>query len=53
MGTLAAQGVDAAIEIGCGRVLGGMMRRINKSLKVVALEDLASLKALQVVPAGA
>ncbi len=47
MASLAAQGVDAAIEIGCGRVLGGMMRRINKNLKVLPLEDLASLKAFQ------
>ena len=53
MASLAAQGVDAAIEIGCGRVLSGMMRRINKSLKAYPLEDLASLKALQAVPAGA
>jgi [acyl-carrier-protein] S-malonyltransferase len=52
MASLAAQGVDAAIEIGCGRLLSGMMRRINKSLKAYPLEDLASLKALQAVPVG-
>lgn len=53
MAALAAQGVDAAIEIGCGRVLGGLMRRINKNLKVYPLEDMASLKALEAAPAGA
>lgn len=52
MAALAATGVDAAVEIGCGRVLGGLMRRINKGLKVHSLEDLASLKALQAVPVG-
>jgi [acyl-carrier-protein] S-malonyltransferase len=53
MVTLAAQGIDAAIEIGCGRVLGGLMRRINKNLKVYPLEDMASLKGLEAAPAGA
>ncbi len=53
MVALAAQGIDAAIEIGCGRVLGGLMRRINKNLKVYPLEDPATLKALGTAPAGA
>jgi [acyl-carrier-protein] S-malonyltransferase len=52
MASLAAQGADAAIEIGCGRVLSGLMRRINKSLKTYPLEDLASLNALQAATAG-
>ncbi len=52
MASLAAQGADAAIEIGCGRVLSGMLRRINKGLKVHPLEDLASLKALQATAGG-
>ena len=47
MAAVAAQGVGAAIEIGCGRVLSGLMRRIDKSLKVYPLEDIASLKSLQ------
>lgn len=46
MVTLAAQGVDAALEIGSGRVLAGLMRRINKGLKVMPVEDAASLSAL-------
>jgi [acyl-carrier-protein] S-malonyltransferase len=53
MVALAAQGVDAAIEIGCGRVLGGLMRRINKNLKVYPFEDMASLKTLEAEPSGA
>jgi len=52
MASLAAQGVDAAIEIGCGRVLSGMLRRINKSLKAYLLADVASLKTIQAIPAG-
>ena len=52
MVSLGALGVDAAIEIGCGRVLSGLMRRINKNLKVHPLEDIASLKALQAVAGG-
>ena len=47
MTSLAATGVEAAIEIGCGKVLASLMRRINKNLKVYPFEDLASLKALQ------
>jgi len=52
MAALGATGAEAALEIGCGRVLGGLMRRINKGLKVHSLEDLASLKALQAAVAG-
>jgi [acyl-carrier-protein] S-malonyltransferase len=37
---------SAAIEFGCGRVLAGLMRRIDRKLKVAPCEDLASLKAL-------
>jgi len=53
MAALAATGVDAAIEIGCGRVLAGLMRRINKNLKVYPLEDVATLTALRGAIAGA
>ncbi len=38
--------VTDAIEFGCGKVLMGLMRRINKNLRVRPLEDLASLKAV-------
>jgi [acyl-carrier-protein] S-malonyltransferase len=43
---LAKQGATDAIEFGCGRVLMGLMRRIDKNIKVRPLEDIASLKAL-------
>jgi len=46
MGTLAAQGVTDTIEFGCGRVLAGLMRRINKNIKVRPLEDPATLRSL-------
>jgi [acyl-carrier-protein] S-malonyltransferase len=51
MGVVASIGVTDAIEFGCGRVLMGLMRRINRNIKVRPLEDLASLKA--VAEAGA
>jgi [acyl-carrier-protein] S-malonyltransferase len=44
MVTLRRLGVDGAIEFGCGRVLAGLMRRIDKNLKVLPCEDLKSLK---------
>jgi len=51
MGVVANSGVTDAIEFGCGRVLMGLMRRINRNIKVRPLEDLASLKI--VAEAGA
>jgi len=45
MAALGGLGVELAIEFGCGRVLAGLMRRINRNLKVLACEDLKSLKA--------
>ena len=39
-------GVTDAVEFGCGRVLAGLMRRINRNVRVRPLEDLASLKAI-------
>lgn len=45
MGVLAGAGVTEAIELGAGRVLAGLMRRINRNIKVRAAEDTASLKA--------
>jgi [acyl-carrier-protein] S-malonyltransferase len=44
MAKLAAIGIDHAIEFGCGRMLAGLMRRIDKSVNVMACEDLKSLK---------
>jgi [acyl-carrier-protein] S-malonyltransferase len=47
MNHLGKLGVTDAIEFGCGKVLMGMMRRINKNIRVRPLEDLASLKAIR------
>jgi len=46
MEQLGKLGVTDAIEFGCGKVLMGLMRRINKNIRVRPLEDLASLKAI-------
>src|SRR6202162_3211784 len=46
MRQLGKLGVTDAIEFGCGKVLMGLMRRINKNVRVRPLEDLASLKAV-------
>jgi len=47
MDHLGKLGVTDAIEFGCGRVLMGMMRRINKNIRVRPLEDMASLKTIR------
>jgi [acyl-carrier-protein] S-malonyltransferase len=46
MEQLGKLGVTDAIEFGCGKVLMGLLRRINKAIRVRPLEDLASLKAI-------
>jgi [acyl-carrier-protein] S-malonyltransferase len=38
-------GVTQAVEFGPGRVLAGLLRRIDRSVKVLATEDSASLRA--------
>lgn len=45
MQLLREQGHDLFIELGPGRVLTGLMSRIDKSAKVIAIEDAASLEA--------
>ena len=45
MGVLARSGITEAIECGCGKVLAGLMRRIDRNLNVRPVEDLASLKS--------
>jgi [acyl-carrier-protein] S-malonyltransferase len=52
MATLAATGVTETIEFGAGRVLAGLMRRINRNLKVRAAEDSASIRATLAALAG-
>ncbi len=46
MERLGPMGVTDAIEFGCGKVLAGMMKRINKTVRARALDDLASLRAI-------
>jgi [acyl-carrier-protein] S-malonyltransferase len=54
MATLAASGIGETIELGAGRVLAGLMRRINRNVKVRAAEDSASLRAtIQALASGA
>jgi [acyl-carrier-protein] S-malonyltransferase len=45
MGVVARHGIAEALELGCGKVLAGLMRRIDRNIKVRPVEDLASLKA--------
>ncbi|HNS21411.1 MAG TPA: ACP S-malonyltransferase [Sedimentisphaerales bacterium] len=46
MERLLAEGVEEFYEIGPGRVLTGLMKRINRKTKVTNISDLASLKAV-------
>jgi len=46
MERLLADGVEEFYEIGPGRVLTGLMKRINRKTKVTNISDLASLKAV-------
>ena len=38
-----AKGVDTFVEIGPGKTLSGFIRKIDKEVKVLNVEDLASL----------
>jgi [acyl-carrier-protein] S-malonyltransferase len=42
---MALSGVDTLVEIGPGKVLAGLVRRIDKSLRVYSVEDPAGLQA--------
>lgn len=46
--TLVAAGVDTFVEIGPGRVLTGLIKRINESARLVNIENLASLQGTSV-----
>ena len=43
---IASQGIKTFIEIGPGKVLKGLLRRINKDLKVYNIEKPADLNSL-------
>ena len=45
MELLLASGVDTVVEVGPGKVLSGLMRQINRSVKCFNVEDAASLKS--------
>ncbi|SRR5579875_764703 len=45
MQVLARIGIAETFEFGCGKVLGGLMRRIDRNIKVRAVEDVASVRA--------
>jgi [acyl-carrier-protein] S-malonyltransferase len=42
---LAAEGVTACVEVGPGKVLSGLIRRIVPEVQVLNVEDRASLQA--------
>jgi [acyl-carrier-protein] S-malonyltransferase len=46
MERLLAEGVEHFYEIGPGRVLTGLMKRINRKVKVINISDLSSVKAV-------
>jgi [acyl-carrier-protein] S-malonyltransferase len=47
MQLLAQQGVDTFVEVGPGKVLSGLMRQTNRDVKMLNVEDAASLEATQ------
>lgn len=45
MRTMLTMGITTALEFGPGRVLAGLMRRLDRNVKVLPTEDSAALKA--------
>jgi [acyl-carrier-protein] S-malonyltransferase len=43
---LVEQGVDTFVEIGSGTVLAGLIKKIDKNLRVISVNSLAALEAL-------
>lgn len=44
MNLMANNGIDTVIELGPGRVLAGLMKRINKDIRCLNVEDIKSLE---------
>jgi [acyl-carrier-protein] S-malonyltransferase len=47
MQLLIAKGVDTFVEVGPGEVLSGLMRRISRDVKMLNVEDAASLQKIE------
>ena len=45
IGFMIEQGVEKFVEIGPGKVLCGMIKRINRDMPMIALDDMESIKA--------
>jgi [acyl-carrier-protein] S-malonyltransferase len=50
---IAAEGVTHALEIGPGKVLAGLVKRITKQITVLSVSDLDSIDRAAVVLGGA
>lgn len=48
----AALGVDVALEIGPGRVLAGLVKRIDKRIRVINVNDVAAIEGLRAAIGG-
>lgn len=44
---LRSMGIESVIEVGPGRVLSGLVKKIDKTINVLNIEDTASLKKIQ------
>jgi [acyl-carrier-protein] S-malonyltransferase len=44
-GELIGQGVTTFVEVGPGNVLGGLLKRIDSSVRAISVNDLKSLDA--------
>jgi [acyl-carrier-protein] S-malonyltransferase len=49
MQLLIQEGVDTLVEVGPGKVLGGLMRQISRDVKCLNVEDAASFKAASTI----
>lgn len=45
---LIEQGVDTFVEIGSGTVLAGLIKKVDKNLRVISINSISALEALQV-----